>query len=251
MPEKSLSQYQITVSGKVQRVGFRDKVEDFAIDNNILGYVQNLPGQDVQIIAEGKITDLIRFCKAVENCELPVKVRKMLIVEKPYEGRFDLFLIKRGDPTEELGERFDHAIHYLHSIDTKQDRMLYNQDQMLGKQDQMLGKQDQMIDKQDQMLGKQDQMIDKQDQMLGKQDQMLGKQDQMIDKQDQMLGKQDQMIEAQKHTVDLQSKTLDEIHSLRKDFADRFMQEVSEARKEIRELRSELVQAGVLCDGSR
>jgi acylphosphatase len=202
MPEEILTQYQIIVSGKVQRVGFRDKVEDFAIENNVLGYVQNLRGQDVQIVAEGEKTNLIRFCKAVENCELPVKVRKITILEKPFEGKYEFFLINRGDPIEELGERFDHAIFFLHSIDTKQDRMLY-------------------------------------------------KQDEMLEKQDQMLGKQDQMIEAQKHTVDLQSKTLSEIHSLRNDFADRFMQEVTKARKEIRELRSELVQAGVLCDGSR
>ncbi|MFH0968159.1 MAG: acylphosphatase [Methanobacteriota archaeon] len=211
MVNNSLKQYRIIVIGKVQRVGFRDKVEDIAVEHRITGYVQNLSTRDVCIVAEGKDTDLERFCRAVQNCELPVKVSSMRVTECPYEGTYEDFIIIRGEPFEELAERFDNAIFYLHSIDTKQD----------------------------QMLEKQDQMLDKQDQMLEKQDLSLGK-------QDKMLGKQDQMLETQKHTVDLQSKTLDEIHALRTDFTERFMHEVSEARAEIRELRNELVQAGVL-----
>jgi len=265
MTVNSLKQYYITAFGKVQRVGFRDKVEEIALNNQISGYVQNLSTRDVCIVAEGKETDLEQFTRDIQNCNPPVKVSSIKVLERPYEGTYEDFIIIRGEPIEELAERFDHAIFYLHNIDTKQDKMLGKQDlmidkqdQMIGKQDIMIGKQDQMIDKQDIMIGKQDQMIDKQDIMIGKQDQMIGKQDQMIDKQDimigkqdQMIGKQDQMIEIQKTSVDLQSKTLDEIHSLRNDFSDRFMHEISEARAEIRELRNELVQAGVLSGGNR
>lgn len=197
MVNNSFKQYRIIVIGKVQRVGFRDKVEDIAVEHRLTGYVQNLSTRDVCIVAEGKDTDLERFCRAVQNCEPPVKVSSMRVTECPYEGTYEDFIITRGEPFEELAERFDNAIYYLHSIDAKQDQMLENQDLSLGKQDQMLGKQD-------------------------------------------------LMIETHKHTVDLQSKTLDEIHALRTDFTDRFMYEVSEARAEIRELRNELVQAGVL-----
>ena len=237
MTVNSLKQYYITAFGKVQRVGFRDKVEEIALNNQISGYVQNLSTRDVCIVAEGKETDLEQFTRDIQNCNPPVKVSSMKVLERPYEGTYEDFIIIRGEPIEELAERFDHAIFYLHNIDTKQDKML-------GKQDLMIGKQDLMIDKQDQMIGKQDIMI-------GKQDQMIDKQDIMIGKQDQMIGKQDQMIEIQKTSVDLQSKTLDEIHSLRNDFSDRFMHEISEARAEIRELRNELVQAGVLSGGNR
>ncbi|HWQ66664.1 MAG TPA: acylphosphatase [Methanospirillum sp.] len=234
MAEDIRKQYQITVKGKVQRVGFRDQVEDIALAAGLSGYVKNLSHHDVFILVEGDESRLTQFCDAVQRCTPPAKVSSLLITEHPPESHDDFFII-RGDPSEELAERFDSAIHYLHSMDNKQD-------QMLGKQDQMLGKQDQIIGKQDQMLGKQDQIIDKQDQMLGKQDQMLGKQDQIIDKQDQM-------ITLQKETIVIQSKTCDEIHEMRSDLTGQLMVEVSQVRAEIKGLRDELVQAGILSAG--
>lgn len=226
------TQYHIVVSGKVQRVGFRDKVEDIALSLNLTGYVENSSHRKVIIVAEGEEQSLARFCDELQKCPPPILVSTLKITEHPYCGEFDDFIIIRGDPNDEFAERFDSAIFYLHTMNQKMD-------QSLGKQDQMLDKQDQMLDKQDQMLGKQDQMLDKQDRMLDKQDQMLHL-------QGKMLNKQDDMIVIQKHAVDLQSKTLDEVHSLRNDFSDRFMHEISEARAEIRQLRNELVQAGVL-----
>jgi len=225
MSEEILIQYQIIVTGKVQNVGFRDKIDDLAFDHNILGYVENRPKKEVFILAQGLKENLDQFCQKFQRLEPPVKVQSLRITEHPYDQKYDDFLVVRGDPNEELGERFDTAVYFLHSIDRKQD-------QMLNKQDQMLGKQDQMINKQDQMLGKQDQMIDKQDQMLGK--------------QDQMIDKQDQMLSLQKESICLQSKTLDEVHALRSDLTDKVMTEVTLARTEIRELRNELIQAGVL-----
>ena len=207
MSEDSLTQYQNIVSGNIQRVGFRDKVDDLAFDYSISGYVENRPKKEVFILAQGNRQNLEQFCQKVQKLELPVKVQSLRITEHPWDERYQDFSVIRGKPIEELAERFDTAVYFLNSIDKKQD----------------------------QMLGKQDQMLDKQDQMLGKQDQMLGKQDQIID--------------LQKESICIQSKTLDEVHALRTDLTEKVMAEVTLARTEIKELRNELIQAGVLSAG--
>jgi acylphosphatase len=239
-------QCHIYVRGKVQRVGFRDKVEDIAYDLELTGYVQNQSSNDVVIVIEGEDEKVNQFIQQVRDVPPPVKIKSLDVTEYPYSGDYSEFSIMRGEVMDEFAERFDTAVHLLHSIDQKQDRMLDKQDQMLDKQDQMLDKQDQMLDKQDQMLDKQDQMLDKQDQMLDKQDQMLGKQDQMLDKQDRMLGKQDQMIRKQDDVIGIQIETLNEIKGVRSDFQKTFTEELIEIRGEIRELRSAMIEAGYL-----
>lgn len=190
MSEEILIQYQIIVTGKVQNVGFRDKIDDLAFDHNILGYVENRPKREIFILAQGMRENLDIFCQKFQRLEPPIKVQLLKITEHPYDQKYDDFLVVRGDPNEELAERFDTAVYFLHSIDRKQDQMLGKQDQMIGKQDQMIG--------------------------------------------------------LQKESICIQSKTLDEVHALRSDLTDKVMNEVTLARTEIRELRNELIQAGVL-----
>ena len=210
MIDHTITEYLITVSGKVQRVGFRDKVEDLAMNYDIMGYVENRPRKEAFILAQGKKENLDQFCKMVQKLDPPCKVTSIKITEHPCENNYDVFSIVRGDPNEELAERFDNAVFYLHNIDQKQDKMLEKQDKMLEKQDKML------------------------------------------EKQDIMSGKQDIMIDLQKESISLQTNTFNEIHALRNDITDSFMYEVKLARTEIKELRKELVQAGVLhnCESS-
>jgi len=57
--------YQIIIKGKVQGVGFRANAHAFAIKNNLLGFVKNLPDGNVFIHAEGNeenINLLIEWC---------------------------------------------------------------------------------------------------------------------------------------------------------------------------------------------
>ena len=210
MIHKAPTQYSIIVSGKVQGVSFRDRVEDLAMEYDITGYVQNSPKKEVYILAQGRKENLDSFCDKIQRCEPLVKVHSIRITEQPCETVYSEFLILRGDPNEELTERLDAAVYFLYSMDRKQDLMLYKQDQALGNQDQMLKKKDQMIGKQDQMLGKQDQMID-----------------------------------LQRESISIQSTTLDEVRALRTDLTDRIMTEITLARSENKELRNELIQAGI------
>ncbi len=170
----------VIAKGEVQRVGYRDIVEKIARKLHLTGYVENLKPYDVKIVAEGDESSLNEFLTRIRIDKQPISPISVEDIDVEFgaaTSEFEYFEIRRGDWTEELGERMDVAGALLYrSVELGMESVGIGRE-MLGKQDQMLGKQDQMIDKQDQMIGKQDQMIDKQDQMIDKQDQMIDKQD--------------------------------------------------------------------------
>ena len=115
----------IIAKGRVQKVGYRDFVQDSARELNVTGYVENLEDGNVKVVCEGK--------------EAPVEY------EEP-TGEFKLFKIKYGDVPEELGDRLGAALLYQGATNQKIDAGF----KMLGeKQDQMLNRQDMMLQKQE------------------------------------------------------------------------------------------------------
>lgn len=145
MPGINKIQYQIFVKGNVQRVGFRDKVEDLADELGLSGYVENCPKKDVFILVEGEESLLVKFKEEILSFPQPIKVKSIEVTEHPFEGAYEDFTIIRGDTDQELAERFDVAIGYLHRSDFKQDLMLNKQDQMVALQERSLGKLDTVI----------------------------------------------------------------------------------------------------------
>lgn len=158
---------EIIVKGKVQRVGYRDTVEDIARDMNIIGYVENLKPHDVRIVCEADKEHLDEFIDQIQLKDYPIFVQSVDVRFDDPTEEFEYFEIKRGDWQDELGERMDVASRMMYGINKNTTQSVDIGKQMLDKQDQMLGKQDQMLDKQDLMLGKQDQMLDKQDTTIG------------------------------------------------------------------------------------
>ncbi|KUK69049.1 MAG: Acylphosphatases-like protein, partial [Methanocalculus sp. 52_23] len=71
MDSHTFSRYSIQVSGTVQRVGYRHIVQNIARKLKITGYIENLEGYDVHIIAEGRVDDLDAFILAIRNVEYP------------------------------------------------------------------------------------------------------------------------------------------------------------------------------------
>jgi len=199
----------IKVTGRVQRVGYRDTVAEIGRKLKIIGTVKNARDPSiVEIIAEGEEENLKEFVTLIQRVKQPVEIEEIKIKEENPTGEFEYFEITRGDPSEELGERLDVAGGLLYTMVEKQDKMLEKQDKMLEMQGKMLEKQDMMLEKQDKMLEKQDKMLEKQDKMLEKQDKMLEMQGKMLEKQDMMLEKQDE--------------TLREIKGMRSDMVSRF-----------------------------
>ncbi len=144
----------IIARGEVLRVGYRDVVERAARKMKLTGIVENIKPYDVKIICEGNKTSIDSFIKLIDIKKFPIDVEELEVSFENVTGEFDYFEIKRGDMTEELGERLDVAN--------------VKMNQMIGKQDVMIEKQDVMIEKQDVMIEKQDVMIEKQDVMIGK-----------------------------------------------------------------------------------
>jgi len=106
MESHTFSRYSIQVSGAVQRVGYRHIVQNIARKFNITGYIENLEGYDVHIIAEGRVPDLDKFIKAISIVEYPVEVEEICNVEEEYKGDFSYFSVIRGSPEDKLAESF-------------------------------------------------------------------------------------------------------------------------------------------------
>ena len=75
---------------------------------------------------------------------------------------------------------------------------------------------------------------------------MEKKQDYSIGLQKETIGLQMETIGLQKETIGLQKETLDEVRDMRKDFDKTITREIAEVRIELREVRSALIQAGIM-----
>jgi len=151
----------ITAKGRVQKVGYRDEVEEIARKLNVTGTVENVKPYDVRIVAEGEDEHIDVFIKRIKINKFPIDVENVEVnFDDDFTGEFDYFEIKRGEWGEEIAERLDTAGKLLYkSVE------LGGESVEIGKK--MLEKQDSMLEKQDSMLGKQDSMLEKQDETIG------------------------------------------------------------------------------------
>ena len=132
----------IIAKGKVQKVGYRDFVQDSARELEITGYVENLEDGNVKIVCEGEEAKIEEFIRHIKVKKEFIHVSEASVKYEEPTGEFKLFKIKYGDVPEELGDRLGAALLYLGATNQKIDAGF----KMLGeKQDQMLNKQDETI----------------------------------------------------------------------------------------------------------
>ena len=156
----SMKRVAITAKGRVQKVGYRDEVEEIARKLNVTGFVENVKPYDVRIVAEGEDEHIDVFIKRIKINKFPIDVENVEVNFDDFTGEFEYFEIKRGKWGEEIAERLDTAGKLLYkSVE------LGGESVEIGKK--MLEKQDSMLEKQDSMLGKQDSMLEKQDETIG------------------------------------------------------------------------------------
>jgi acylphosphatase len=104
---------RIVTEGDVQKVGYRDLVQNIAMSLGIKGYVENLKDGTVQIICETGEDTLKKFIKKIKVKQDFIDVKKARIVEiTKATGEFGYFDIKYGPIEYELGERLGPAIKY-------------------------------------------------------------------------------------------------------------------------------------------
>ena len=100
---------RIIVKGRVQRVGYRDEVEEIARRLGIKGFVENVKPYDIRIVTEGEDEAISEFIERIKIRRFPIDVESVEVSFEDFKGEFEYFEIKRGDWQEELGERLDTA----------------------------------------------------------------------------------------------------------------------------------------------
>ncbi|HII54074.1 hypothetical protein COT30_01605 [Candidatus Micrarchaeota archaeon CG08_land_8_20_14_0_20_49_17] len=140
-----MNAYKITVSGRVQKRGYRNKVFQLANELDVNGYVKNLPTGEVEIVAEhANEAVLQQFIQKIKSVNGLIKVTGAKIEAVAPEDHTD-FEITRADKMDELLESMDFGAQYLADISNAVREVSGKQDQMLGKQDEALYKQDQAL----------------------------------------------------------------------------------------------------------
>jgi len=107
----------IIAKGTVQKVGYRDFVQDIARSLEIKGYVKNLRDGSVEIVAEGSEDVIEEFIEKIKpEYEPLISVTDISVVYEEPTGEFEYFDIIRGDKDEENAERLDTAARYLKEL---------------------------------------------------------------------------------------------------------------------------------------
>lgn len=89
-----MNQYEYTVSGRVQGVGFRQFVVDKARELQVKGWVRNKTNGDVQLMAQGSKSDLETLKSYLETGPSAARVKKVSIYKVENPDDFSGFTIK-------------------------------------------------------------------------------------------------------------------------------------------------------------
>lgn len=111
-----MSNKQVTLraKGKVQKVGYRDFVQDLGRKLGVVGYVENMRDGSVQIVCEGEDAVIGKFQKAIKVKIDFIDVEDLCVVEtKKATGEFEYFDIRYGSTAEEIGDRMGAGIQYI------------------------------------------------------------------------------------------------------------------------------------------
>jgi acylphosphatase len=92
--------------GTVQKVGYRDYVQEIARKLGVKGYVENMKDGTVKIVCETDKETLQNFTKLIKIKEELINVESIEIIKtQPATGEYEYFDIKYGSMEEEMGER--------------------------------------------------------------------------------------------------------------------------------------------------
>jgi acylphosphatase len=90
---KEFAAFRATVEGMVQGVGFRYMTLRQARQLGLTGYVRNLPGGSVEVLAEGEKQRLSRLRSWLGHGPPGAYVRRLEVANLPYTGLYKRFQI--------------------------------------------------------------------------------------------------------------------------------------------------------------
>lgn len=110
---------EIIISGRVQKTGFRDFVDEIAFNLDLNGYVKNLDNGTVQIISEGKVDGIKELLEKINIIQYPIHVENIDVVYKKPTGEYRTFeIISEEDLTTATYERLEVAVRYMKEMNS-------------------------------------------------------------------------------------------------------------------------------------
>jgi len=227
----------IIAKGRVQRVGYRDEVEEIARRLKIGGFVENIKPYDVRIVAEGEDEDIEKFIEGIKIKKYPIDVEEIEVNFDDFKSEFEYFEIKRGEWGEEIVERLDTAGKLLYKSVELGERSVE-----LGERSVELGERSVELGERSVELGERSVKLGEESVEIGKK--MLEKQDMMLERQDMMLKKQDETIGAIREVSEKidrgKEDIVTEIRSLRDDLKAYMEERFERVEREIEVIKAKL-----------
>jgi acylphosphatase len=110
---------EIIISGRVQKAGFRDFIDEIAFDLNLDGYVKNLDDGTVEIVCEGEEGPIRDFLEKINIIQYPIRVENIDVVYKDPTWEYKTFeVIREEDLTLATYERMDAAVRYMRQMNS-------------------------------------------------------------------------------------------------------------------------------------
>lgn len=81
----------IRLRGLVQGVNFRNFTNSKAQENNVTGWVRNLPNGEVEAVLEGRESDVKKVIEGCQEGPGGSRVDEVLVDWEDYRGEFDRF----------------------------------------------------------------------------------------------------------------------------------------------------------------
>jgi acylphosphatase len=88
-----MKRVRAVVSGRVQGVWFRASTREIAIELSVTGYVRNLPGGDVEFVAEGDDAQVDKLVQWARKGPPHARVESVDVEELEYRGEFTDFRV--------------------------------------------------------------------------------------------------------------------------------------------------------------
>ena len=108
---------RIIAEGRVQSAGYRDEVENLALEFGIKGSVRNMAEKDrVEIVCEADERIIDKFLKNVKIKNEIIDVKKLTVKKTKPTGEFKTFKIIRKNKDSEIAERMDEAVKHLKGV---------------------------------------------------------------------------------------------------------------------------------------
>jgi len=112
-----VKRFEIIVKGNVQKVGYRDYVEEVARKLGIVGFVENVKDGTVRIVCETDEETVKKFIHEINIKKGLIEVEDVQIKSVGIAtGEFKYFEIKYGPLEEEIGERMVMAVKYASAM---------------------------------------------------------------------------------------------------------------------------------------